>query len=121
MGPSPMKKANKVSNTTIEFVMMDAGHDQLKNYEAAHELNVQALIPLNLRKEKEPPTGFSSYGPPRCSLGFDMVHWGTDNQYLKFRCPHAVGKSIAHRFCLVFLFFLWNGCKSQSDDRLASF
>jgi hypothetical protein len=30
-----MKKANKVSNTTIEFVMMDVGHDQLKNDEAA--------------------------------------------------------------------------------------
>ncbi|MGG3997212.1 transposase, partial [Aneurinibacillus thermoaerophilus] len=69
-----------------------AGYDQLKNYEAAHELNAQAIIPLNLRNEKEPPTGFSSNGTPRCSMGFDMVYWGADKRYLKFRCPHTVGK-----------------------------
>ncbi|MEZ2658581.1 transposase [Aneurinibacillus aneurinilyticus] len=92
MGPALMNKAAEVSDIDIEFIMMDAGYDQLKNYEAAHELNAQAIIPLNLRNEKEPPTGFSFNGTPRCSMGFDMVYWGADKQYLKFRCPHTVGK-----------------------------
>ncbi|MCT9925472.1 transposase, partial [Enterococcus faecalis] len=32
MGPALMNKAAEVSNTDIEFIMMDAGYDQLKNY-----------------------------------------------------------------------------------------
>ena len=46
----------------------------------------------SLRNEKEPPAGFSSIWIPRCSMGYDMVYWGCDGSYLKFRCPHAVGK-----------------------------
>ncbi|ERI11209.1 hypothetical protein HMPREF0083_00620, partial [Aneurinibacillus aneurinilyticus ATCC 12856] len=80
MGPALMNKAAEVSDIDIEFIMMDAGYDQLKNYEAADELNAQAIIPLNLRNEKEPPTGFSSSGTPRCSMGFDMVYWGADKR-----------------------------------------
>lgn len=63
-----------------------------KNYEAAHNVGAQAIIPLNLRNEKEPPEGFSSNGTPRCSMGYDMVYWGQNGKWLKFRCPHAVGK-----------------------------
>ena len=25
-------------------------------------------------------------------MGYDMVYWGCDRNYLKFRCPHALGK-----------------------------
>ncbi len=77
---------------TLKFVMMDAGYDQHKNYEAALSHKAQAIIPLNLRNEKEPPAGFSSNGTPRCLMGFEMTYWGCDKKYLKFRCPHATGK-----------------------------
>jgi hypothetical protein len=40
--------------------MMDGGYDQLKNYEAAKKYDAQAIIPLNLCNEKEPPAGFTS-------------------------------------------------------------
>ena len=76
----------------LEFVMMDAGYDQLKNYIAAKKHGAQAIIPLNLRNEKEPPAGFTSNGTACCSMGYEMVYWGTDGNYLKFRCPHVLGK-----------------------------
>lgn len=93
MGPPLIDKVVfQPSSTKLEFVIMDAGYDQLKNYQAAYDYGAQAIIPLNLRNEKEPPVGYSSTGTPRCSMGFDMVYWGCDGDYLKFRCPHVLGK-----------------------------
>jgi len=37
------------------FFMLDAAYDQLKVYEAARNVKAQAIIPLNLRREQEPP------------------------------------------------------------------
>ncbi|WP_212943886.1 transposase, partial [Paenibacillus antibioticophila] len=68
------------------------GYDQLKNYEAARNVKAQAIIPMNLRNEKEPPAGMTSSGTPCCPMGFAMTYWGTDGNHLKFRCPHATGK-----------------------------
>ncbi|MCI1696292.1 hypothetical protein [Aneurinibacillus aneurinilyticus] len=48
--------------------------NQLKNDEVAHKLKAQAIIPLNVRNEKDPPKGFSTNGTPRCSMGFDMAY-----------------------------------------------
>ncbi|EPZ49179.1 transposase [Alicyclobacillus acidoterrestris] len=76
----------------FKFVMMDAGYDQVKNYQAARDYRAQAIIALNKRRETEPPSGMSSNGTPRCSMGFDMVYWGADGDRLKFRCPHVLGK-----------------------------
>ncbi|MCF8565015.1 transposase [Alicyclobacillus tolerans] len=76
----------------VKYVMMDAGYDQVKNYEAARCYGAQAIVALNKRGEKEPPAGIASNGTPRCSMGYDMVYWGADGDRLKFRCPHAVGK-----------------------------
>jgi IS5 family transposase len=76
----------------FKSVMMDAGYDQVKNYETARSYGAQAIIALNRRGEKEPPAGMSSNGTPRCSMGYDMVYWGADGDRLKFRCPHVLGK-----------------------------
>lgn len=92
LGPALMEKAARSVPDTFRYVMMDGGYDQVKNYETAYDLGAQAIIPLNLRNEKEPPAGFSSDGTPRCSMGFEMVYWGRDQHRLKFRCPHAAGK-----------------------------
>ncbi|GED15982.1 transposase [Aneurinibacillus migulanus] len=74
MGPTLMSKAAEASNTNMKFVMMDAGYDQLKNDQVAHKLKAQAIIPLNVRNEKEPPTGFSTNGTSRRSMGFNMAY-----------------------------------------------
>lgn len=42
-------------NWTVKYVMMDAGYDQVKNYEAARGYDAQAIIVLNKRGEKAPP------------------------------------------------------------------
>jgi len=80
------------SRAAPRFFMLDAGYDQLKVYEAARNVKAQAIIPLNLRREKEPPAGMLSNGTPCCSMGYAMTYWGADGDILKFRCPHATGK-----------------------------
>lgn len=32
-------------------------------------------------------------GTPTCSAGLEMVFWGRDGKYLKYRCPQVVGKA----------------------------
>ncbi|SIT14919.1 Transposase domain [Alicyclobacillus vulcanalis] len=76
----------------IRFVLMDAGYDQKKNYEAARALGAQAIIPMNRRNEKEPPEGMDFDGTPRCTMGYRMTYWGAEGDWLKFRCPHATGQ-----------------------------
>lgn len=94
LGPVLIEKvASSVpENEKPKFYVMDAGYDQQKNYEAAHNNSAQAIIPLNLRNEKEPPAGILSNGTPICSMGYEMVYWGADKNILKFRCPHILGK-----------------------------
>jgi hypothetical protein len=60
MAPSLIEKA--ASRTSTRFFVLDAGYDQMKVYEAARNVNAQAIIPLNLRGEKEPPAGMTSNG-----------------------------------------------------------
>jgi len=79
-------------NKSLKYAIADAGYDQLKCYQAAKHYGAQAIIPLNLRNEKEPPEGMTSNGTPVCSMGYEMTYWGAEDGYLKFRCPHATGK-----------------------------
>ena len=61
----------------FKFVIMDAGYDQVKNYEATRSYGAQAIIAMNKGGEKEPPAGMASDWTP-CSMGYDMVYWGAD-------------------------------------------
>lgn len=92
VAPQLIEQVNQCVKTKIEYLIMDAGYDQLKNYESAKNIGAQAIIPLNLRNEKEPPAGIASNGTPRCSMGYKMTYWGSEKNQLKFRCPHATGK-----------------------------
>ncbi|WP_098743605.1 transposase [Paenibacillus sp. EZ-K15] len=89
-GPALMTLA--AAKSKAKFFMLDAGYDQMKNYEAARNVKAQAIIPLNPRNEKEPPAGITGKGTPRCSMGFPMTYWGQEKAHLKFRCPHATGQ-----------------------------
>jgi IS5 family transposase len=90
LAPSLMEQA--ASKARSRFFMLDAAYDQLKIYEAARNVEAQAIIPLNPRREQEPPAGMLSNGTPCCSMGYAMTYWGADGDILKFRCPHATGK-----------------------------
>jgi len=76
----------------VKFIFEDAGYDRLKNYEIAKKYETQTIIPLNLRNEKELTARLSSNGTPRCSMSYNMVCWGDGGNYLKFCCPHTLGK-----------------------------
>ncbi|MFC5559579.1 transposase [Ureibacillus thermophilus] len=92
VAPELIEQVAERTKSKIEFLIMDGGYDPLKNYESAKNIGAQAIIPLNLRNEKEPPEGISSNGTPRCSMGYEMTYWRADKDQLKFRCPHATGK-----------------------------
>lgn len=94
MAPSLIEKVS--AEARVRFFMLDAGYDQMKVYEAARNVKAQAIIPLNPRGEKEPPAGMTTNGTPCCSMGFAMTYWGADGDYLKFRCPQPLLKSIVH-------------------------
>ncbi|MNI97119.1 hypothetical protein D3C73_1557010 [compost metagenome] len=57
---APTLMEQTASKTKVKFFVLDGGHDQLRNYETAHNLKVQAIIPLILRNEKEPTVGINS-------------------------------------------------------------
>lgn len=92
VAPELIQQVAERTKADINYLLMDGGYDQLKNYESAKNIGAQAIIPLNLRNEKEPPEGMASNGTPRCSMGYEMTYWGAENNQLKFRCPHATGK-----------------------------
>lgn len=75
------------------YYLMDKGYDVKDIYRKVHnKYGAQAIIPLNLRNAKVPPAGFIDFDmTPECSGGHQMVYWGHDNNYNKFRCPHATG------------------------------
>lgn len=91
LGPQLIDEAAAQVQDDLQYVIMDGGYDQHKNYAAARRHGAQAIIPLNLRNEKEPPAGMTTHGTPRCSMGYEMVYWGAFGDRLKFRCPHVVG------------------------------
>lgn len=69
-----MKEVMEDREGKVQFVMMDAGYDQVKNYEAARSYGAQAIIAMNKRGEKEPPAGIASNGTLRCTMGYEMVY-----------------------------------------------
>jgi transposase, IS5 family len=72
-----------------KYYIMDAGYDWNDIYQTIFEVyKGQAIIPLNPRNEKQPPTGLDFDGTPICSAGYRMIYWGDG----KFRCPHILGK-----------------------------
>lgn len=89
-GPALMTSV--AAQSKVKFLILDAGYDQMKNYETARNVKAQAIIPLNPRNEKEPPAGITQKGTPCCSMGFPMTYWGQEKVHLKFRCPHATGQ-----------------------------
>jgi transposase len=76
-----------------KYYCMDSGYDQVKNYNyVINEANATPIIAYNKRREYAPPEGFNEEYQPICSMGYALSYWGKDGKYLKYRCPHSVGK-----------------------------
>ncbi|MDU1006868.1 transposase [Clostridium butyricum] len=86
-----LQQYSGVLNT--KYYLMDSGYDQNKNYEyIANTVKATPIIAYNKRGEYAPPEGVNENFEPICSMGYPLVYWGKDGDYLKYRCPSTVGK-----------------------------
>lgn len=86
-----LKRYSGVLNT--QYYSMDSGYDQVKNYNyIINEVKATPIIAYNKRGQYAPAEGFNEEFKPICSMGYPLTYWGKDGNYLKYRCPHAVGK-----------------------------
>ncbi len=77
----------------IEAVIADKGYDSQDNCRLVfEEYNAAPIIPIREREDMQQPDICNAKGTPTCCCGLEMVYWGRDGDYLKYRCPQAVGK-----------------------------
>lgn len=77
----------------VKHCIMDSGYDIQDNYDyIINEFHSQPIIAYNKRGSFAPPEGFNEELHPICSMGYELSYWGKDGDYLKFRCPHVLGK-----------------------------
>lgn len=76
-----------------KYYCMDSGYDQEKNYRyIIDEVKATPIIAYNKRGAYAPPESFNENFQPICSMGYPLTYWGKDGNYLKYRCPHIIGK-----------------------------
>lgn len=81
--------------TRPQAIIADKGYDSHDNYQFIFGRCKSApIIPIRERKDMPLPDICNAQGTPVCSCGLDMVYWGRDGNYLKYRCPQAVGKGV---------------------------
>lgn len=74
-------------------VIADAGYDSKNNFNyIAHKIKASPIIAINDRGSFTSPEGLDDNMNPVCSMGYPLVYWGKDGEYLKYRCPHVCGK-----------------------------
>ncbi len=77
-----------------QAVIADKGYDSKDNCLAIFkEAHASPIIPLVERPGFESPDICNAKGTPTCVCGLEMTYWGRDGNYLKYRCPEAVGKA----------------------------
>ena len=83
-----------------EAVIADKGYDSQENYRLViEEYGAAPIIPIREREGIQMPDICNAKGTPTCSCGLEMVFWGRDGDYLKYRCPQAVGKGQCRARC----------------------
>jgi len=77
-----------------EAVIADTGYDSKENCLAiVKDVHAAPIIPLREIRGYESPDICNAKGTPTCSCGLEMVYWGRDGNYLKYRCPDVLGKA----------------------------
>ncbi|WP_242835299.1 transposase, partial [Ruminiclostridium papyrosolvens] len=106
------------SRAAPRFFMLDAGYDQLKVYEAAQIVKAQAIIPLNLRREKEPPAGITANGTPCCSNGLchDVLGSGRRHPEVSLSARNRQSR-LSTRHGRLLVLKLWYGRQSGREGR----
>lgn len=77
-----------------EAIIMDKGYDSQDNYRIVFgEYKAAPIIPIREWEDAQQPDICNAKGTPLCSCNLEMVYWGKDGNYLKYRCPHVMGKA----------------------------
>jgi IS5 family transposase len=77
-----------------EAVMADKGYDSKENcLSIFKDTHAAPIIPLVERPGFESPDICNAKGTPTCGCGLEMVYWGRDGKYLKYRCPEVLGRA----------------------------
>jgi IS5 family transposase/transposase len=78
-----------------EAVIADKGYDSQDNCRSVFtQYRAAPIIPIREREDAQLPDICNAKGTPTCSCGLEMAFWGRDGNYLKYRCPQAVGKGL---------------------------
>ncbi len=94
MPPLLEKAGAKKAEHKPEAVIGDKGYDSQENNRVVFkECGAAPIIPIRERAEAQMPDICNAKGTPTCSCGLEMVFWGRDGKYLKYRCPQALGKA----------------------------
>lgn len=76
-------------------MIADKGYDSRQNNQLVYEkYRAAPIIPIVEKKGIQLPDICNQKGTPTCGCGLEMVFWGRDRNYLKYRCPQAVGKGV---------------------------
>ncbi len=76
-------------------MIADKGYDSDRNSQLVYNTYHSApIIPITERPGMQLPDICNAKGTPTCSCGLEMVFWGRDGNYLKYRCPHVLGKGV---------------------------
>ena len=75
-------------------VIADKGYDSRENNNFVYQdCKAAPIIPIREFKGAQLTDICNAKGTPLCSCGLEMVYWGKDGNYLKYRCPYALGKA----------------------------
>jgi IS5 family transposase len=92
----PLLRKAELSNPERkpEAIMADKGYDSNDNCLAIYqEAQAAPIIPMVDKPGWESPDICNAKGTPTCGCGLEMVYWGRDGKYLKYRCPDVLGKA----------------------------
>ncbi len=94
MKPLLQKIGADQEKTRPEVVIADKGYDSQENNTFVYKgCKAAPIIPIREFKDAESADICNAKGTPLCSGNLKMIYWGKDGNYLKYRCPYALGKS----------------------------
>lgn len=93
--PNLMEKAKlKRPEAKPEVVIFDKGYDSKDNNEVIYnDYKAIPIIPIRERAGAQLEGICNAKGTPTCGCGLEMVYWGRDGKYLKYRCPAVLGQA----------------------------
>ena len=93
--PTLMEKGKlKRPEAKPEALIFDEGYDSKNNNDVIYkEYKAAPIIPIREREGAQLEGICNVKGTPTCGCGLEMVYWGRDSNYLKYRCPDVVGRA----------------------------